>query len=427
LRRRGVEGVLCPQRKLRVPATLSENRTVCKTIRLGDRRNSRPERAVETVAKQNPVKAAYPRQSCVTFFADLNHFQVTWMLSNKNIREGIGLKYRGMTSDYARETVRQSTGLAGAAIRISPRGLLRRGVLSAHGHAETTDASVGYSVLFSFRPSGVYCCLDSPSHFPSVLFWFRFLFGCHRRVVLAAGKAKRLADRASGAASASPRAPTSTATRGRCGSSDRAQRVVHLYKRVIKLSEGILSVSHGRTTALALGLCSLFFVSHKTCAAQGVSGKDSTQSGVVLTKLVQPIYPPVARAARITGDVDLALTVRPNGAVDSVVVASGHPLLKESAVTSARQSRFECRGCTEQVNKYRLVYTFNIEGACECEPRETSSIKNEPQQAYPQFPDAQNRVTVVAQVFCTCDPPAAKIKVRSGKCLYLWRCGSKIE
>ena len=117
------------------------------------------------------------------------------------------------------------------------------------------------------------------------------------------------------------------------------------------------------------------------------------------------------------------ITVRPDGVVDSVVVSSGHPLLKESAVTSARQSQFECRGCTEQFNKYRLVYTFNIEGECECEPRESPSIKNEPQQAYPQFPDAQHRVTVVAQVFCICDP-AATFRVRSVKCLYLWRCGS---
>jgi|HubBroStandDraft_2_1064218.scaffolds.fasta_scaffold06182_3 TonB family protein len=199
------------------------------------------------------------------------------------------------------------------------------------------------------------------------------------------------------------------------------------YTRIKLAEEEILSVSNGRTIALALGLCVLFLISHKTCTAQGVSGADSPQSDVVLTKLVPPIYPPVARATRITGDVDLVLTVRPDGGVDSVVVASGHPLLKESAVTSARLSQFECRACTEQVNKYRLVYTFNIEGECECESRETSSIKKEPQQAYPQFPDAQHRVTVVAQVFCICDPATTKIRLRSMKCLYLWRCGSQIE
>ena len=189
-----------------------------------------------------------------------------------------------------------------------------------------------------------------------------------------------------------------------------------------------MSVFQGRTTALALGFCVLFLVSHTTFAAQAISGADGPQNGIVITKLVQPIYPPVARAARVTGDVDLVLTVRPDGAVDSVVAASGHPLLKESAVTSARQSQFECRGCTEQFNKYRLVYTFNIEGECECEPKETLSIKKEPQQAYPRIPDAQHHVIVVAQILCICDPATTtKIRVRSVKCLYLWRCGSKIE
>jgi TonB family protein len=175
-----------------------------------------------------------------------------------------------------------------------------------------------------------------------------------------------------------------------------------------------------------LGLCVLSLVPHKVCLAQGVTGSESPQSGVVLTKLIQPIYPPVARAARVTGDVDLLLTVRQDGAVDNVVVTSGQPVLKESAVTSAQQSKFECRGCTEQLTKYRLVYTFEIEGECECEPKEAQSNKKEPEQAFPRVPDAQHRVTVVAQILCTCDP-AATTKVRSLRCLYLWRCGSKFQ
>lgn len=200
-----------------------------------------------------------------------------------------------------------------------------------------------------------------------------------------------------------------------------------IYTR-IKLAENMLSVFQGRTSGSVLGLCVLFLVSHKTCAAQNLPRADSPPNGVVLTKLVQPIYPPVARAAHVTGDVDLVLTIRPDGAVDSVEVASGHPLLKESAVTSARQSQFECRRCTEPFNEYRLVYTFNVEGECECEPKETSPIKREPQQAFPQIPDAQHRVTVVAQVLCFCDPAGTTtIRVRSVKCLYLWRCGTKIE
>jgi Gram-negative bacterial TonB protein C-terminal len=166
----------------------------------------------------------------------------------------------------------------------------------------------------------------------------------------------------------------------------------------------------------------LFRLTEGLFCSRRVTESDSPQTGVVLTKLVQPISPPTARATRTTGDVDLLVTIRQDGAVGSVVVLSGHPLLKESAVTSAQKSQFECRGCTEQLTKYRLVYTFEIEGECKCEPKETQSTKKEPEQAYPRISDAQHRVTVVAHILCICDPAASR-RVRSLKCLYLWKCG----
>jgi outer membrane biosynthesis protein TonB len=97
---------------------------------------------------------------------------------------------------------------------------------------------------------------------------------------------------------------------------------------------------HRETITFGLGLCALLSVPHRVCLAQGVTSSESPQSGVVFSKLVQPIYPPMARAAHVTGDVDLLLTVRQDGAIDNVVVTSGQPLLKESAVTSAQQSKF---------------------------------------------------------------------------------------
>lgn len=178
----------------------------------------------------------------------------------------------------------------------------------------------------------------------------------------------------------------------------------------------MLSV-RSKIITFGLGLWVLFLGPHKVCLAQG------TQTGVVLTKLVQPIYPPLARAAHITGDVDLLITVRADGVVETVVVTSGHPLLEQSAMTSAQQSQFECRECREPLTKYRLVYSFEIEGECECEPKDTQS-KQSGQQTYPRVTHAENRVTVVAHILCTCDP-AVTIKARSLKCLYLWNCSSK--
>jgi Gram-negative bacterial TonB protein C-terminal len=191
---------------------------------------------------------------------------------------------------------------------------------------------------------------------------------------------------------------------------------------VREVSGGILSSSR-RANAAAILLCASLFVPYEACAAQGNSSVAHSQSGVVLTKLVQPIYPQIARTAHITGDVDLTLTFRPNGAIDSIAVASGPPLLIKSAEDSVRQSQFECRGCTEPFTTYRLVYAFEIEGACECEPKEKASANKEPQRVYPQAPDAKNRITVVAHVLCSCDPSSTFVRARSIKCLYLWRCG----
>lgn len=94
--------------------------------------------------------------------------------------------------------------------------------------------------------------------------------------------------------------------------------------------------------------------------AQSASGSDTPQAGVVLSKLSDPAYPPLARQARIAGDVDLMLAIRRDGSVESAVVVSGHPMLTQAALDSARLSQFECQGCGNAVTSYALKYTFQI-------------------------------------------------------------------
>ena len=178
---------------------------------------------------------------------------------------------------------------------------------------------------------------------------------------------------------------------------------------------------------LGFALAALFSVSCGDCLAQIPTSSDSPQTGVVLTKLVQPIYPPLARVTHTTGDVDLVLSIRQDGTVDSVVVASGHPLLKQAALTSVQQSRFECRKCTEPFTTYRLAYTFKLEGECECLPRDAKFSAKEEQHAYPQVTDAEHRVTIVVFIWCSCDPTTTITRrVRSFRCLYLWKCSTQV-
>jgi periplasmic protein TonB len=52
---------------------------------------------------------------------------------------------------------------------------------------------------------------------------------------------------------------------------------------------------------------------------------------------VMPVYPPLARQARISGTVRLEAVIALNGVVQSLRVASGHPLLARAALDAVRQ------------------------------------------------------------------------------------------
>jgi hypothetical protein len=65
------------------------------------------------------------------------------------------------------------------------------------------------------------------------------------------------------------------------------------------------------------------------CAAAGSPAQVEPSSvapeqQVVLSRLSSPMYPPLARQARISGDVDLVLRIRQDGIIESAEVVSGH-------------------------------------------------------------------------------------------------------
>jgi TonB family protein len=157
-------------------------------------------------------------------------------------------------------------------------------------------------------------------------------------------------------------------------------------------------------------------------SAQAAQSPEAPQSGAVLTKLSDPTYPPLAKAARITGDVDLMLTIRRDGNLESAVVVSGHPMLKQAALDSAQRSQFECGGCSEAVTSYALKYRLQIISrgyAKDCDYAE--------KQPPAEVDLSGHQVTVSAWAMETCDPASRIVKVRSAKCLYLWRCGTREE
>ena len=181
--------------------------------------------------------------------------------------------------------------------------------------------------------------------------------------------------------------------------------------RQCMLARSTLSgMKHGfRSLILAVGaVSSITFV--EFASAQSAQSPDAPHSEVVLTKLAQPRYPPLARQARIQGDVEVTVGVRKDGSIESAVIASGHALLKEAALESAQNSQYECRGRREAVTSCSLLYTF----------QPATGDANQPQVA--AVTQSRNHITVVAE------PTAAifdvwPVRVRSAECLYLWKCG----
>jgi TonB family protein len=63
------------------------------------------------------------------------------------------------------------------------------------------------------------------------------------------------------------------------------------------------------------------------------------QSGLLISK-VNPIYPPLAREARIQGLVLLAAQISKKGEVESLQLISGHPMLAPAAIDAVKQWKY---------------------------------------------------------------------------------------
>jgi TonB family protein len=70
--------------------------------------------------------------------------------------------------------------------------------------------------------------------------------------------------------------------------------------------------------------------------AQAADGVDRAQ----ILSLPKPAYPPIARAAHATGEVDVRVIIDYDGKVIAAAAVSGHPLLQAASVRAAREALF---------------------------------------------------------------------------------------
>ncbi len=75
---------------------------------------------------------------------------------------------------------------------------------------------------------------------------------------------------------------------------------------------------------------------------------------------VQPLYPPLAKAAGVQGAVQVQLTISEKGEVEAAEVVSGHPLLRDASLEAARQWVFKPTELEGRPVKVQGIITFNF-------------------------------------------------------------------
>src|SRR5438309_8210801 len=154
--------------------------------------------------------------------------------------------------------------------------------------------------------------------------------------------------------------------------------------------------------------------------AQTDSPSQTIKGEVFMVSLSGPTYPPLARQAMISGDVELRLEIRKDGSIQSAIVVRGHPMLTQAALDSARQSRFECRACENEVTVHSLIYSFQfVPGQPVASPGPQC-----PENGASRISQSGNRVTIIAEPAMV-HPYFSSLQVRSAKCAYLWACSSR--
>ena len=73
------------------------------------------------------------------------------------------------------------------------------------------------------------------------------------------------------------------------------------------------------------------------------------------------MYPPIARAAGVEGEVKLRLEVSSSGNVTKVEAIAGHSFLQHAAIENVKLWRFHCDDCdANEPFHHEMVYVFKL-------------------------------------------------------------------
>ena len=78
----------------------------------------------------------------------------------------------------------------------------------------------------------------------------------------------------------------------------------------------------------------------KVAAPQRIRVSAGVTAGNLIRR-VEPVYPPLAKTARIQGQVILHAVISKSGSIENLQVMSGHPMLVQSALDAVRQWKYK--------------------------------------------------------------------------------------
>ncbi len=132
-----------------------------------------------------------------------------------------------------------------------------------------------------------------------------------------------------------------------------------------------MGISRKNISQICCLLCASFILFTDVALAQTKKSNAPTQASTNTTKpknglestairKVEPEYPPIAKAARASGNVEVEVQIDENGNVVSAKPISGHPLLRAAAEAAAQQWKFKPAKLGETRVKVEGVLTFNF-------------------------------------------------------------------
>jgi TonB family protein len=104
-------------------------------------------------------------------------------------------------------------------------------------------------------------------------------------------------------------------------------------QKVPAVGAGFLAAPHSQTQSKSSSASGTSQSGQRVRVSQGVG------EGLIVSK-VEPVYPPLARAARIQGAVVLKALINQTGDVESLDLVSGHPMLGPAAIEAVKQWKY---------------------------------------------------------------------------------------